>query len=180
MDELLLDHAHCEHKAAATALRLINRFPHHRPLVRPMLALAGEEMRHFRQVLDLLDARGIALRRPEPDRYVNVLRRRCTSEGPGIGGLGDHLLIAAFVEARSCERLRLLAESLAAGAAGPDDFPLASFYARLAEAEGRHWEVFRDLAAGTTTPGRLERRVAQVATMEAAIILDLPAACRIH
>jgi tRNA-(ms[2]io[6]A)-hydroxylase len=179
LDALLVDHAHCEHKAASTALRLINRFPDHQPLLRPMLALAGEEMLHFRQVLDLLEARGVVLTRPEPDRYVNLLRRRCTSDGRGLGALGDHLLIAAFVEARSCERLRLLAEELSSR---PDDDQraLAGFYGRLATAEGRHWELFHQLAAGSAPPPRLRRRVAEIAAMEAEILGSLPAAPRMH
>ena len=179
LDALLMDHAHCEHKAASTALRLINRFPHHQPLIRPMLSLASEEMLHFRQVLDRLEARGIALVRPEADRYVNLLRRRCTSEGPGIGALGDHLLIAAFVEARSCERLRLLSQELS-GHPLDEKGELAAFYGRLASAEGRHWVLFHDLAAGTTPVSRLQRRVAQIAVMEAEIVSSLPFASRIH
>lgn len=144
-----------------------------------MLALAGEEMLHFRQVLDLLDARGVSLTRPEADRYVNLLRRRCTSDGKGLGALGDHLLIAAFVEARSCERLRLLAEELSSR---PENEVrrLADFYRRLATAEGRHWELFHQLAQGTVAVSRLGRRVEQIATMEAEIMTSLPPGARMH
>lgn len=184
ISRLLVDHAHCEHKAASSALRLISRFPDHAPIIRPLLSLAAEEMRHFRQVLDLLENRNIPLSRPQPDRYVNLLRRRFTSQGHGIGGLGDHLLVAAFVEARSCERLRLLAAELtdnvaAAGnaAAAPD---LQEFYSRLAAAEARHWVLFHELAAGCTPEKRLNRRMNELAAMESDIMDSLPHAPRMH
>jgi len=179
LDGLLIDHAWCEYKAATAGLGMIARFPEHPALVLPMLALAKEEMAHFRQCLDRLRERGRELGVPPGDRYVRALRACCSAEGRGLGGLGDSLLVNAFVEARSCERFRLLARALA-GRSGPDG-ELGEFYALLAEAEARHWETFRDLAIELLgDEGRILRRIAEVAAMEAEIVAALPHESRMH
>ncbi len=175
LDALLVDHAHCEQKAASQALALIGRFPDHPGLARGMIALAHEEMRHFRQVLDRVEARGGSLTKPGPDRYVQALREWGFRHRGGIGPLGDLLLVSAFVEARSCERFRLLAEGLA----GRDD-ELGSFYLRLADAEGRHWELFRDLAFETGPRRAVEARLAAMAEAEAAVVRARPPEPRMH
>lgn len=173
IDALLVDHAHCEHKAASTAIALIGRFPGEPGLARAMLALAQEEMRHFRQVLDRIEARGGTLTAPRPDRYVRALREWGFRRRGGIGALGDLLLVSAFVEARSCERFRLLAEAL------PDD-ALGTFYLRLADAEARHWETFRDLAVGAEGEAGVTRRLAEMAEAEGEIVRALPVEPRMH
>ncbi len=158
---------------------MIARFPGHPGLVRPMLALAQEEMLHFRQCMDRLDERGRVLGVPPADRYVRALRGRFAAEGHGLGALGDMLIVNAFVEARSCERFRLLARALC-GRAGPDG-ELGEFYARLAEAEGRHWETFRDLAARELgDAARIDQRIEEVAAMEAEVVQELPVGVRMH
>ncbi len=175
---LLVDHAHCEQKAAASALSMIGRFADKQVLVRPLLALAQEELHHFRQVVDQIERRGGVLTPPLPDRYVRALRERAFRLPSGLGALGDRLLAAAFVEARSCERFRLLARVFQTG-----DFEepeLALFYGRLASAEGRHWELFRDLAMATGREREVLRRLAQIAEAEAEIIATLPLEPRIH
>jgi tRNA-(ms[2]io[6]A)-hydroxylase len=187
---LLVDHAHCEQKAASTAIALIGRFPDHPGLARAMIALAQEEMRHFRQVLDRIEARGGTLTPPRPDRYVRALREWGFRRRGGIGALGDLLLVSAFVEARSCERFRLLAEGLLAregepavpAAAGSDrpESGLGEFYLRLADAEARHWEMFRDLALGAEPRDRVERRLAELAESEGEIVASLPLEPRMH
>ena len=178
LDEVLIDHAYCEHKAATTALGMIGRFPDCPQLVRPMLALAREEMQHFQQVFDLIEERGLELGGPRPDRYVRRLRGRFCTEGQGLGGLGDLLLVNAFVEARSCERFRLLAIALSERKDG--DTKLAHFYDRLATAEGRHWELFRDLAEEVMDVERVRTRLDVLADMEAEIIAELPVEPRMH
>ncbi len=175
LDALLVDHAHCEEKAASQALALIGRFPAHPGLARGMIALAHEEMRHFRQVLDRIEARGGVLTRPLPDTYVHDLRQWGFRHRGGIGPLGDLLLVSAFVEARSCERFRLLARSLA-----DPDRELSLFYARLADAEARHWELFRDLAYGAEAPAAVDRRLASMAEAEAAIVAARGIVPRMH
>ncbi len=189
LDFLLCDHAHCEQKAAGAALGLMARFPEHAEMVRPMLALAHEELHHFRQVLDLIQQRGGQLTRPAPDFYVRELRQRLFRAGGGLGPYGDVLVVNAFVEARSCERFRRLAEALTkmltSGEVLDDDLrasyaPLAHFYTTLAAAEGRHWEMFRDLAAHACGAARTDKRVAQAAEIEAEIFRSRPLVPRMH
>jgi len=185
LDELLIDHALCEQKAASSALALIGRFPDRPELVRPMMALAHEELHHLRQVLDLIEARGGALARPRPDRYVHELRQRGFRTAAGLGAYGDLLLVNAFVEARSCERFRLLAAALldtqrALPAEVPDREQLGHFYRVLAQAEGRHWETFRDLAMAALPAEKVERRIAQLAEVEAAIVAERPLVAAMH
>ena len=177
LDALLMDHAHCEQKAASVALALIGRFPDHPGLARDMLALAHEEMRHFRQVLDRIEARGKHLEKPLPDPYVNELRAWAFGEPGGLGALGDLLLVCAFVEARSCERFRVLAEALLARNAADD---LGMFYLRLADAEARHWERFRDLALESADPAQVEARLTVMAVAEGRIIAARPVEARMH
>ena len=185
LGELLVDHALCEQKAASSALALIGRFPERPELVRPMMALAHEELHHFRQVLDLIEARGGALARPRPDRYVHELRQRGFRTAEGLGAYGDLLLVNAFVEARSCERFRLLAAALLdARRALPEEVPdraeLGRFYRVLAQSEGRHWEIFRDLAMAALPAARVERRIALLAEVEATIVAERPLAATMH
>lgn len=186
LDAVLIDHAFCEHKAAVAALGLIGRYPDVPGLVRPMLALSREEMMHMRQVLDILDERGVTLGSHRPDPYVRELRRRFSSEGEGLGGLGDQLLVNAFVEARSCERFRILGQALEQPSADetadltPSRERLARFYVQLAEAEWRHWELFRDLAIEALPRRRVERRLAEVAEIEADVVRTLPVLPRMH
>jgi len=179
LDALLVDHAHCEQKAASMAVALIGRFPDHPGLAREMLALAHEEMMHFRQVIDRIEARGGHLTKPQPDAYVQALRDWSFHHRGGLGALGDLLLLSAFVEARSAERFRLLAERLGKEAA-EDLQDLAAFYTRLADAESRHWERFRDLAATTDREDAVARRLEEMAEAEAAIVRARPLEPRMH
>lgn len=179
LDELLVDHAHCEQKAASMAVALIGRFPAHPGLARDMLALAHEEMQHFRQVLDRIEARGGSLTKPRPDTYVRELREWSFHHRGGLGALGDLLLLSAFVEARSAERFRLLAERLGKETA-PDLLDLAAFYLRLADAESRHWERFRDLAETADREDAVARRLNEMAAAEAAIVSRRPLEPRMH
>jgi tRNA 2-(methylsulfanyl)-N6-isopentenyladenosine37 hydroxylase len=170
---LLQDHAHCEMKAAATGFRLLGSYPDRDALVDAMSALVREEMRHFERVRDMLIERGGRLGKSRPDRYVKRLRT-ATHKGanPGIQ-LIDKLIICAFVEARSCERFRVLAraESL------PKD--LREFYVELALAEDRHHETFLDLAR-LYSDSPLNQRIEEVSVLESEIINSLPHLCAIH
>jgi len=179
VDELLVDHAHCEQKAANTAIALIGRFPDQPGLARAMIALAQEEMHHFRQVLDRIEARGGTLGKPLPDTYVRELRAWAFRHGGGIGPLGDLLLASALVEARSCERFRLLAGALLERS-GDEERELGTFYLRLADAEGRHWELFRDLAGGAAPAAAVARRLAEMTAAEGAILAARPLEPRMH
>ena len=178
LDEVLRDHAWCEFKAASAGLGMISRFPEQDFLCRPMIALAQEEILHFRQVTDLLRERGVELGAPEPDKYVRRLRKVVCAKGQGLGDLGDHLILNAFVEARSCERFRVLAAALDGD--DSEEQELARFYQRLADAEGRHWETFRDLAMEACAPDQVERRVVEVAQLEAELMEQHPVEARMH
>jgi tRNA-(ms[2]io[6]A)-hydroxylase len=177
LDALLVDHAHCEEKAASSALKFLARHADVKGLWRAMTALAHEELRHFRVVVEKLEARGGTLTPPKRDRYAGELRRLSASLPGGLGGLGDALLAAAFIEARSCERFRCLAAELRTRAGEAD---LATFYRQLADAEERHWELFRDLAIEATSAERVARRLPQLAEAEGALIASLPHGPRIH
>jgi tRNA-(ms[2]io[6]A)-hydroxylase len=144
LDRVLVDHAHCEMKAASNALSLAARHPELPAVVRALAALAREEIDHFQQVLTILEERGLKLGSPPVDAYAAALRREAAAErgGPKLGVLVDRLLVGALIEARSCERFKLLSEALeAAGEQG-----VSAFYRGLLAAEARHYRELVDLA----------------------------------
>src|SRR5438105_1418632 len=136
-DEVLIDHAHCEKKAAAHALSLLAAFPQAPGLARAMARLAREEAGHLAQVLALMEKRGLTLGRDPGDPYAQALQAQVRQ--PARERLLDRLLVSALIETRSEERLRLLSRHLA-------DPELRRFYARLALAETGHGELFLRLA----------------------------------
>ncbi|QGX41146.1 tRNA-(ms[2]io[6]A)-hydroxylase [Permianibacter aggregans] len=134
---LLIDHAHCEKKAAATALNLMYRYPERLELQQQLSRLAREELRHFEQVLELMPSRNVHFRSLPPSRYAGGLRQQVRKEEPGQ--LIDLLIIGAFIEARSCERFAALAEVI------PDQ-ELADYYRFLLRSESRHFRNYLKLA----------------------------------
>ncbi len=172
-DRLLSDHAHCELKAASTAMRLVGRYADRTSLALALTDLAREELRHFERVHALVLARGRPLSPVGPDTYVKRLRAGTMRGIAGATTLLDLLVACAFVEARSCERFRLLAR-------GPFAADCRALWADFAGAEARHHEVFLDLAREATDASTVAARVRAVAEIEAAIVRDLPAAPRIH
>ncbi|HEX7046845.1 MAG TPA: tRNA-(ms[2]io[6]A)-hydroxylase [Gammaproteobacteria bacterium] len=147
---ILVDHAHCEKKAASSALQLLFRYPEHSRLVHRMSRLAREELRHFEQVLKLMEKRGVAYRHLSPSRYADGLRKQARTHEPAK--LVDILVIGAFIEARSCERFQALAPAL-------DDREIAAFYLGLCESESRHFRHYLELAeefADGDISGRVE------------------------
>lgn len=137
--EILTDHAFCEQKAASTAISLMVRFPEKSELVKLMIALAQEELSHFEMVHQLILERGWVLGRERKDEYVRDLRSFFPSGGSRMDQLVNQLLYAALIEARSCERFRLLSESIAEKA-------LQKFYRKLMISEARHYTLFLKLA----------------------------------
>jgi tRNA-(ms[2]io[6]A)-hydroxylase len=169
LDLTLSDHAHCEKKAAASALKLIADHPDRAELVRALAKLAQEETQHFLAVLVELGRRGAPLRPDEGDPYAQALFRLVRSGAPR---LLDRLIVAALIEARSCERLALLGGAL-------EDPRLRELYARLAQSEAGHERLFVDLArahAGVEATARL----GELAAAEVAIVASLPLLPRIH
>ncbi len=139
IDEILTDHAFCEQKAASTAISLIVSFPEYTELTQEMIALSREEMGHFKMVHDRIIARGQTLGRYRKDEYVIELMKFFPKGGSRTNQLVHRLLYAALIEARSCERFRLLSEQL-------QDRELAEFYHKLMISEAGHYTMFLKFA----------------------------------
>jgi tRNA 2-(methylsulfanyl)-N6-isopentenyladenosine37 hydroxylase len=169
LDRTLGDHAHCEKKASATAMKLVADHPRDPDLVRKLARLAQEEAQHFLAVLNELARRGAHLPPDEGDPYAQQLLRLVRG---GPGRLIDRLLVGALIEARSCERLGLLAEAFPPGR-------LRELYRRLAVAEGAHERLFVELAARLAGPAA-RARLDALAEAEARIVAELPLLPRIH
>lgn len=161
IDEVLLDHAHCEKKAAGAAIKLLFSYPHHRFLQEPLAELAREELEHFQQVLALLDARGIRYATLRPSPYGLALHALVRRDEPDR--LLDVLLIAALIEARSCERFQILAE-------GVPDPALAALYRSLLACEARHHGLYLELASQLVSRAVRDVRLEALAAAEAEIV----------
>jgi tRNA-(ms[2]io[6]A)-hydroxylase len=171
--ELLLDHAYCEKKAASTALALIFAYPECESQNLALARLAREELRHFEQVTRMMKRLAVPFRRLQPGRYAAGLRTALHTHEPRRRV--DLLLTGAIIEARSCERFRLLGERL------PD--PMGSFYAELERAEARHADLYLDLAiaaANEAGSGDCSLRLQQLAAIEAGLIANDDAQLRFH
>lgn len=171
VDELLIDHAHCEKKAAGTALNLIFAYVDREPLVRALSAIVHEELSHFELVLDLLKARGTRFRRLTPSSYGRKLNDLVRKQEPARAV--DRLLVAALIEARSCERFGLLRDRLA-------DRALAEFYGSLFESEARHHASYVQLACDFEPEGVVLGRLDELAAAEAEIIDTGDPLVRVH
>ena len=167
--ELLNDHAQCEKKAASTALALMFTYPEDRRLGVVLSRLAREELRHFEQVQRLMMTLEVPFERQRPGRYAAGLRARLRTADPGRKL--DLLVTGALIEARSCERFRLLAPRL------PQ--PVAGFYQQLAQAEARHFEQYLELAREVSAPD-MERRLRQLAECEAGLATSEDIELRFH
>ncbi len=170
LDRTLADHAHCEKKAAATAMKLVSDYPDDAAQVRALARLAQEEQRHFFAVLAELARRGATLPPDAGDLYAQQLLRLVRS---GPDRLLDRLAVSALIEARSCERLGLLGAAMPPGR-------LRSLYLRLAQAEAGHEQLFVDLAIRRAGATRARTRVEALAEEEARIAAALPLLPRIH
>lgn len=170
LDTVHQDHLHCERKAAQSALSLVRSYPQHAELVLAVARLAHEETAHVVQMAQLLGRRGIAPSLDYGDEYAAALRAECRRPEPAR--LLDRLLVFALIEARSAERLGLLADAL------PDPLS-AQLYAGLASAEVRHRDVFLELAADLA-PTEWQPRLLELAAIESAIVARLPVRARIH
>ncbi len=139
IEEILTDHAYCEQKAASTAISLIVSFPEYTELIQEMTKLVKEEISHFQMVHDKIIARGYTLGRDRKDEYVNKLLTFFPKGGNRTTQLVHRLLYAALIEARSCERFKLLSEQL-------NDEELAAFYRSLMKSEANHYTMFLNFA----------------------------------
>jgi tRNA 2-(methylsulfanyl)-N6-isopentenyladenosine37 hydroxylase len=180
---LLSDHLHCERKAAENALSLVRRYPHRGNSVDALGRLAHEETSHVVQVAGLIADRGWTPRSDLPNQYARALLAEVRGREPER--LLDALLVAAFIEARSHERLGLLARGFAAGDGdSPDGIgrgaELAAFYRALANAEERHAEIFLELATPLVSPETFAARLSFFSAREVEILASLPHVCRVH
>lgn len=171
LDEILIDHAHCEKKAAGTAMNLIFHYVDNRELCQEMTEIVNEELEHFHMVLDLLEKRGIPFRRLKPSQYGRKLNDLVSKQEPQRAV--DRLLVAGLIEARSCERFHALAEHVA-------DEELAQFYASLFESEARHHTTYTRLAKHFAPEEQVMARLDELATLEAAIISEGETLPRMH
>lgn len=168
--ELLIDHANCEKKAAATAMNLMHRYTGFSELLEKMAQLAREELLHFEQVVRLLRARGIPYDYLGASRYASSLRAAMRNHEPAR--LVDILVVGAFVEARSCERFAALVPHV--------DEQLARFYKSLLRSEARHFEDYLALAKVAAAGESIEARVAHFAVIEADLITSPDTEFRFH
>lgn len=171
LDAMLLDHSHCERKAASAALNLMFRYPSRERLVRQLTAIAREELEHFEQVNDWLARRGIPLAPLNAPPYGARLKALCRRSEPKR--LLDSLLLAALIEARSHERLSLLAHHC------PEP-ELAAFYDSLVASEARHYGVYWLLADTYFARAPVEERLQELAIAESEILATLHPEPRIH
>jgi tRNA 2-(methylsulfanyl)-N6-isopentenyladenosine37 hydroxylase len=161
LEDILIDHAHCEKKAAGTALNLIFAYVEDQELCREMAFIVNEELEHFQLVLDLLVRRGVRFHRLKPSSYGRELNDLVRKQEPQRAV--DRLLVAGIIEARSCERFHVLAQHV-------KDEELAAFYAGLFESEARHHTTYTRLAKHFAPEDVVMTRLDELAALEAEII----------
>ncbi len=171
LDTLLLDHSHCERKAAGVAMNLMFRYPSNTRLVRALTAIAQEELEHFEQVNQWLERRNIALAPLSSPPYAAGLRAQMRPKEPER--LLDSLLVSGLIEARSHERLGLLAQHC------PEP-ELARFYRGLMASEARHYGIYWMLAVEYFERAEVEQRLAELAVEESELLTTLHPEPRIH
>lgn len=171
LDLVLLDHAHCEKKAASTAINLIFRYQDHPALVRPLAALAREELEHFEQVLGILEGRGVEFRMLAPSAYAARLHAAVRKAEPEK--LLDTLLVCALIEARSCERMKRLADALG-------DAPEGRMYRSLLASEARHFHGYVEMAIDNFGRDVARGRLHALADHEASVLSGEAEPLRLH
>lgn len=163
IEEILTDHAWCEQKAATNAITIITNNSEHQELVTDLLALAKEELEHFQMVHEIIKKRGYTLGRERKDSYVNELYKFMNKGGNRQQALVDRLLFSAMIEARSCERFRLLSETIS-------DQELAKFYRELMISEAGHYTTFITFARKYGHDIDVDRRWKELVEFEAEVI----------
>ncbi len=172
LDAVLVDHAHCEKKAASSALGMIFAWPERAAWMAPLSELAREELTHFERVLRVLEDRGVPFERQIPSEYGARLNASCRK---GSERVLDKLLCAALIEARSCERMQILADGLS-----EQEPALASMFGGLLASEARHHQLFVDLAKDAYAEEVVMARLDELALREARILNEPCAAVRMH
>ena len=173
IEDILTDHAYCEQKAASTAISLIVSFPEYTDLVQEMIALVKEEISHFKMVHDRILDNGWTLGRDRKDDYVIQLVTFFPKGGSRTTQLVHRLLYAALIEARSCERFRLLSEEL-------QDKELAEFYRKLMVSEANHYTMFLGFARQYGNRKEVDKKWQQLLDFETEIMKNLSKKETIH
>lgn len=171
LDSILLDHAHCEKKAASTAINLIFRYIERGELMKPLSALAREELEHFEVLLGVLEDRGIPFRRFRPSPYAGKLMKAVRPTEPER--LLDTLLCCALIEARSCERMKILSQGL-------DQPELREMYGSLLASEARHHHGYVELAMELCGREVARARLKELAAHEAQVLREPAPEVRLH
>lgn len=166
LEEILTDHAYCEQKAASSCITLIQAYPERHELVRELAPIVTEEWGHFRAVLDELDKRGLQLGEQRKDEYVNGLLAFQMKGGSRDDRLLEKLLICGLIEARSCERFRLLSLHL-------QEESLRAFYHKFMVAEAGHYVLFLDLARKYFPREQVDKRWKEYLAYEAELLENM-------
>jgi tRNA 2-(methylsulfanyl)-N6-isopentenyladenosine37 hydroxylase len=175
LEEILSDHAWCEQKAATNAITIITINSEYPDLVTDMLALAKEEIEHFQMVHDIIVKRGLTLARERKDEYVGELAQymKKSNNGSRASGFVERLLFSAMIEARSCERFKVLSENI-------QDEELAQFYRDLMESEAGHYTTFITYARKYGHGIDVEKRWREWIEFEASVIANYGKSESIH
>ena len=171
LDAVLIDHAHCEKKAAGTALNLMFAYVEDLELCREMTEIVTEELEHFHMVIELLQARDVPFRRLTPSSYGRRLNDLVRKDEPHKAV--DRLLVAGLIEARSCERFNRLADHV-------QDTELATFYRSLFESEARHHTTYTRLAKHFADDATVMSRLDELAELEAKVLATSDDPPRMH
>ena len=167
IEDILVDHAWCEQKAASTGISMIIHYPEKTRLVAELTDLVAEEWSHFERVLLEMRKRGYPLGRPRKDEYVVQLLAHVRKGGARERQLMDQLLVSALIEARSCERFKLLWQNIA-------DQELSKFYYELMVSEAAHFVSYVDLAKEYSDPAVVDARLQELLEIEGEIVTNLP------
>ncbi len=175
IEEILSDHAWCEQKAATNAITIVTNNSEYPDLVTELLALAKEEIEHFQMVHEIIKKKGLKLARERKDHYVGELAQymKRSSDGTRVSGLVERLLFSAMIEARSCERFKVLSENI-------EDPELAKFYRELMESEAGHYTTFITFARKYGKGIDVEKRWREWLAFEAEIIANYGKGETIH
>jgi tRNA-(ms[2]io[6]A)-hydroxylase len=171
LDEVLVDHAHCEKKAASTAISLLFRYPERPELALALSRLAREELAHFERVVGVLQARGVSLVHQRPAPYAAALLAAVRTTEPER--LVDTLLCMALIEARSCERMQLLADACPEPA-------VVQLYRELLASEARHHATYVELATSAAPAAVVDARLRELALHEASVLAVPASLPRLH
>ncbi|WP_425075708.1 tRNA-(ms[2]io[6]A)-hydroxylase [Psychroserpens sp. S379A] len=173
IEEILTDHAWCEQKAATNAITIITHNPQYEDLVTDLLELAKEELEHFQMVHNIIKARGYKLGRERKDSYVNELYKFMNKGGSHLQSMVDRLLFSAMIEARSCERFKLLSQRI-------KDPELSKFYYDLMVSEAGHYTTFITFARKYGKDIDVDKRWAALVEFEGELIKSYGKSESIH